>query len=474
MPPSKKKRVADKTQQLHQQSVMVPIGQLKAHPKNPNLGDVAAIAESLAEFGQYRPVVANLRNGQIVAGHHTWLGARKLGWEEVSVVWIDVDEQTHLRIMVADNRLSDLRQTDETLLDQILQSIKGVTVGTGFTELDVEDLHTKISAGLNEAMDSLDAAERDRRQAEIDLRKSKTFDGAEFGDEPDDADEFDDEDLDDDDAGSVGRRREKDGLLDAEESMNNGLVTFSETDDLMFPGIGELELPRIDTDPNKLMTFDDIPDNLIAWAGSATKDWPDEDQWWLYNWGIDSTSGMRDRSKVVVSFYTDDSYFDNWWWYTHRYAAKLVNSGIKYIVTPDYSMESALPRAFAIWQLYRNRYLARYFQEIGMKIVPNVSWKDGDELFLKKYVLGTLPKQLPLIAMQMQTIDMANVDLALYRKHIQLVLDTLEPQGLLLYVGKQTDDVLQSINIPCPVFKVESRMYKLSEQAKRRTKKAGI
>lgn len=75
------------------------------------------------------------------------------------------------------------------------------------------------------------------------------------------------------------------------------------------------------------MTFDDLPDTLTAWAGSATKDDDDPDRWWLYNWGIDSTSGMKqDKSQVIVSFYAFDDYFDNWWYFPERYMAKIVNS----------------------------------------------------------------------------------------------------------------------------------------------------
>lgn len=463
---------------LFEQVEFVPINNLKPHPKNPNEGDIDAIRESLAENGMFRPLVVNRRNGLIAAGHHTWYAARAEGWEQIGVVYIDVDEDAHLRIMLADNKTADRRTYNEDMLDQILQSLMkttGSVTGTGYTELDVEDIHTRAQEAASAALEGLSEADRERKQAELDLKRAKSFDGSDLGDEPDDEDDFDFEsDGDTETIGSKKRDKDEDPIMDQPETMNGGLVQFKPPEDLSFPGSGELEIPKLSTDPDKLMTFDELPDGLLAWAGSATKDWENEDQWWLYNWGIDSTSGMRDISKVIVSFYCFDEYFDNWWWYPERYVAKLINSRIKYIVTTDYSMESKMSRAFAIWQLYRNRWLARYFQEAGLKIIPNISWKDGDELFLKKYVLGTLPKGLPLIAMQMQTIDLEKVDLDQYVKHLQLVLDTLEPQGLLLYVGKQADAVLKKLKIKCPVLKVNNRLDKLSEKAKMKKRKKTI
>lgn len=481
---TKAQRVKEKTTQLHQQSRLAKVGELKAHPKNPNIGDVSAIRASLRRFGQYRPVVNNLRNGFIVAGHHTWIGAREEGWEHVSVVDIDVDEETHLAIMVADNRISDLRQTDEAILDEILQHIS-VFDGTGFTGLDADELHARVEEMLAEGMSTVSSLVDDQRKADIQLRRSKTFDGSELGEEPEDEDEFDDEDLEEyeddeeyeEEEGTQRRGRDKDPLVDAEETMNGGLVQFTPPEDLTFDGVGELQFPKISTDPSKLMRFEDIPENLVAWAGSATKENTDPNQWWLYNWGIDSTSGMtQDRSQVIVSFYCYDEYFDNWWWYPERYAAKLVNSGIKYILGPDYSISSDQARVFGTWQLYRSRWLSRYFQEIGLKLLPHINWRDGDELFLKKYVLGTLPKNLPCIAMQAQTIDVDAVEggIETYLRHFQMVLDELQPKGLLLYSGKQANEILADINYPCPVFRVESRLAALGEQAKKRKKKKTI
>ncbi len=47
----------------------VPISSLRPHPRNPRRGDLEAVKDSLRHHGQYRPVVANCRTGEVLAGN---------------------------------------------------------------------------------------------------------------------------------------------------------------------------------------------------------------------------------------------------------------------------------------------------------------------------------------------------------------------------------------------------------------------
>jgi len=117
----------------------VPINQIKNHPDNPRIGNIEAITESLETHGQYRPVVANKQTKHILAGNHTVKAARKLGWKNVNVQWVDVDEKTELAILLADNRLSDLATYDEQTLIDLLTKMPDLT-GTGWTQDAVDEL----------------------------------------------------------------------------------------------------------------------------------------------------------------------------------------------------------------------------------------------------------------------------------------------------------------------------------------------
>lgn len=117
----------------------VAIGTLRPHPKNARRGDVEAIAASLAAHGQYRPIVANRRTGNVLAGNHTLRAARSLGWDRIAVSWVDVAEADEVRILLADNRASDLATYDDSALAALLTDLEDLTA-SGYTTDDLEAL----------------------------------------------------------------------------------------------------------------------------------------------------------------------------------------------------------------------------------------------------------------------------------------------------------------------------------------------
>ena len=118
----------------------VQITNLIPYPANPREGDVGAIIESLEANGQYRPIVANKRTGHILTGNHTYQAAKALGWFEIAVSWVDVDEDQELKIVLVDNRTSDLATYDTNELKTHLVNSAGQFKGTGFQPEDVSEI----------------------------------------------------------------------------------------------------------------------------------------------------------------------------------------------------------------------------------------------------------------------------------------------------------------------------------------------
>ena len=117
----------------------VPIGSLEGYPTNPRRGDIEAIAHSLKAHGQYRPIVVQYGSNFILAGNHTYKAAKKLGWRKIKVTYVDVDEETARKIVLADNRLTDLASYNEPLLKNLLNALPDLE-GTGFSQSEVETL----------------------------------------------------------------------------------------------------------------------------------------------------------------------------------------------------------------------------------------------------------------------------------------------------------------------------------------------
>lgn len=119
------------------------IDDLNTYHKNPRKGDVAAIAESLKKRGQYRPIVVNIgthasHDYEILAGNHTYMAAKKLGWKTIQATTVDVDDDQAAQIVLADNRLADLGGYDDQLLSDLLSDVSSLD-GIGWTQDDVDD-----------------------------------------------------------------------------------------------------------------------------------------------------------------------------------------------------------------------------------------------------------------------------------------------------------------------------------------------
>ena len=101
----------------------VKLDELKLYPDNPNQGDIGAIATSIEEFGQYRSIVVNKNTMEILAGNHTYLAMKMLGKETIDAEFVDVDDITAKKIVLADNRLSEISLYDEVALKGLLEEV---------------------------------------------------------------------------------------------------------------------------------------------------------------------------------------------------------------------------------------------------------------------------------------------------------------------------------------------------------------
>jgi hypothetical protein len=126
------------------QHLAVAIADLRLHPDNPRRGDIPAIEESLSFHGQYRPIVVNRPTGEVLAGNHTLLAARELGWSEIAATFVEVDADKAKRIVLIDNRTNDLAAYDDEALVDLLQQL-GDLEGTGFDDDTLDELLDELA-----------------------------------------------------------------------------------------------------------------------------------------------------------------------------------------------------------------------------------------------------------------------------------------------------------------------------------------
>lgn len=122
-----------------------PLAALRPHPENPNNGDVDSVTESMIVNGVFAPITAQRSTGHILAGHTRYEALLGEGAVNAPVIWLDVDDNQALHILLADNATArrailDIHRAAELL--ETIQATEGNLYGTGYDTTDLERLRT--------------------------------------------------------------------------------------------------------------------------------------------------------------------------------------------------------------------------------------------------------------------------------------------------------------------------------------------
>ncbi len=119
------------------------VSELTPHPRNPRRGDTKIIRESIEANDFVGTILVQKSTGYVLAGNHRLLVAREEGATELPAMVIDCDDETALRILLADNGTSDAAGYAEEELLALLKEIggeRGTLEGTGFDLGGVREL----------------------------------------------------------------------------------------------------------------------------------------------------------------------------------------------------------------------------------------------------------------------------------------------------------------------------------------------
>lgn len=130
--------------------VWMPIGNLRPHPDNARLGDTDLLMESLRVHGQYKPVVV-ASDGVVIAGNHLYAAAMELGWLAMRAVVVPFpsDDPRAIKIMLVDNRSTDISTYERADLVRLLKYLDDDYLATGYTSTSLDDLLSLIDDDAN-------------------------------------------------------------------------------------------------------------------------------------------------------------------------------------------------------------------------------------------------------------------------------------------------------------------------------------
>lgn len=138
---------------------------------------------------------------------------------------------------------------------------------------------------------------------------------------------------------------------------------------------------------------------------------------------------LRPKAKDwdnTIHFFLDDYKFESVWNSPNKCLSRIQKIGRA--LTPDFSLYLDYPVALQIYNVYRNRWLGRYWQENGIAVIPTVSW--GDESTYDFCFRG-IPKNN---AVAISTVGTRNADVKeLFIKGFMEMLKQLKPKTLIVY-----------------------------------------
>lgn len=230
------------------------------------------------------------------------------------------------------------------------------------------------------------------------------------------------------------KQAEEDLLSSKDQNLDGLGSVYDLKSDIRFDGVGFFDFPEI----KKEMVLS--VDNLSTWAGpNATRTEPP----YVYNYATDSTINLP-WDKTVVSFYTEDARFERLWENTAEVVKRMLNKKIVGCFTPNFSTYFSYPKALRVYNIFRSRWVGRYMQEAGIKVVPDITCGHGDI----DCVCDGIPRKSPVA---IQAHRKYNKDELVEKdKILNHVVKTLDPSVMWVYATEDRLDmfpILRSQNV---------------------------
>jgi len=139
--------------------------------------------------------------------------------------------------------------------------------------------------------------------------------------------------------------------------------------------------------------------------------------WYCYSAGPSTFPNPEQREGGVLGFFTEDFRFEMAWNDTPSFTQRLIQQNWGGVCLPDFSTWSNWPFPIRLHNLYRSRWCGRYWQEAGIPVIPIIQsigdtplTTDEEDISFNYLILDTLPKEIPVAAIQVRTSEKKSTD----------------------------------------------------------------
>ena len=128
-------------------------------------------------------------------------------------------------------------------------------------------------------------------------------------------------------------------------------MAYCNLDKVIYDGVGKFGIPKIKPYNGDL--------DITHWIG--------------FNY---SKKSEFCRKSVGVHFCLDDYQFETLWNHPNKYIENFRKCGA--ILSPDFSLYSDFPKAIQIYNHYRKHWLASFYQNKDIIVIPTIAWSTED------------------------------------------------------------------------------------------------
>lgn len=152
------------------------------------------------------------------------------------------------------------------------------------------------------------------------------------------------------------------------------------------------------------------------------------DRWIPFNYALGHWKpGGGKKIRSGLHFYLDDYQFTRVWNYPDVYLNLLARFDA--VAAPDFSTYLDFPQAIRIYNVFRNRWLAAWWQQNGIRVVPNVEWGTKEDF---GWILDGQPRKSDIIVSSVGCLGNRE-SRKLWVEGFEEVLKRLEPEKVFLY-----------------------------------------
>ena len=158
-----------------------------------------------------------------------------------------------------------------------------------------------------------------------------------------------------------------------------------------------------------------------------------------------------DNKGVGIHFYLDDYQFERLWNNPSEYVDIL--SEYECILSPDFSLYMDMPMPMKIWNIYRSRQIGQYYQSMGIKVIPTLSWAEKETF---EFAFKGIPKG-SIVSVSTIGVKRDEDALKVWKDGMNAMIKEIEPSTILVY-GGELDYDYGDINVIYYENKVTERM----------------